>query len=70
MKSYADDEIEQVEGKDKLAQALKYGMVEKKSDGKITWENRFFVITSKHMSYYYHLDEYISGIKINSLTFV
>ena len=60
MKNYTDDEIEQVEGKDKLAQALKYGMVEKKSDGKITWENRFFVLTSKHVSYYYHLDEYIS----------
>ena len=60
MKSYSDDEIEQVEGKDKLAQALKYGMVEKKSDGKITWENRFFVLTAKNVSYYYHLDEYIS----------
>ena len=68
MKSYADDEIEQVEGKDKLAQALKYGMVEKKSDGKITWENRFFVITSKHVSYYYHLDEYISD-KVPLATF-
>ena len=39
MKNYSDDEIEQIEGKDKLAQALKYGMVDKKSDGKITWEN-------------------------------
>ena len=68
MKSYADDEIEQVEGKDKLAQALKYGMVEKKSDGKITWENMFFVITSKHISYYYHLDEYISD-KVPLATF-
>ena len=68
MKNYSDDEIEQIEGKDKLAQALKYGMVDKKSDGKITWENRFFVLTSKHVSYYYHLDEYISD-KVPLATF-
>ena len=68
IKIYSDDEIEQIEGKDKLAQALKYGMVEKKSDGKITWENRFFVLTAKHVSYYYHLDEYISG-KVPLATF-
>ena len=68
MKNYSEDEIEQVEGKDKLAQALKYGMVEKKSDGKITWENRFFVLTAKHVSYYYHLDEYISD-KVPLATF-
>ena len=68
MRNYSDDEIEQIEGKEKLAQALKYGMVEKKSDGKITWENRFFVITSKHVSYYYHLDEYI-GDKVPLATF-
>ena len=68
MKNYSDDEIEQVEGKEKLAQALKYGMVEKKSDGKITWENRFFVVTTKHISYYYHLDEYISD-KVPLATF-
>ena len=30
MRNYSDDEIEQIEGKEKLAQALKYGMVEKK----------------------------------------
>jgi len=63
-----DDEIEQVEGRDKLALALKYGMVDKKSDGKITWESRFFVLTSKHVSYYYHLDEYISD-KVPLATF-
>ena len=63
-----DDEIEQVEGRDKLALALKYGMVDKKSDGKITWESRFFVLTSKHVSYYYHMDEYISD-KVPLATF-
>ena len=36
-----DDEIEQIEGKDKLAMALKYGMVDKKSDGKLTWKQDF-----------------------------
>ena len=63
-----DDEIEQIEGKDKLAMALKYGMVDKKSDGKLTWETRFFVLTSKHVSYYYHMDEYISD-KVPLATF-
>ena len=66
--SLLDDEIEQIEGKDKLAIALKYGMVDKKSDGKLTWETRFFVLTSKHVSYYYHLDEYISD-KVPLATF-
>ena len=40
-----DEDLDQMEGKDKLAMAIKYGMVEKKSDGKITWESRFFVMT-------------------------
>ena len=66
--SLPDDEIEQIEGKDKLAMALKYGMVDKKSDGKLTWETRFFVLTSKHVSYYYHMDEYISD-KVPLATF-
>ena len=66
--SLPDDEIEQIEGKDKLALALKYGMVDKKSDGKLTWETRFFVLTSKHVSYYYHMDEYISD-KVPLATF-
>ena len=66
--SVPDDEIEQIEGKDKLAMALKYGMVDKKSDGKLTWETRFFVLTSKHVSYYYHMDEYISD-KVPLATF-
>ena len=68
IKSCPDDEIEQIEGKDKLAMALKYGMVDKKSDGKLTWETRFFVLTSKHVSYYYHMDEYISD-KVPLATF-
>ena len=55
-----DDEMEQLGGRDKLASAFKYGMVEKKSDGKLTWEKRFFVLTSKHVSYYYHMDEFLS----------
>ena len=66
--TFQDDEIEQIEGKDKLAMALKYGMVDKKSDGKLTWETRFFVLTSKHVSYYYHMDEYISD-KVPLATF-
>ena len=43
-------------------------MVDKKSDGKLTWENRFFVLTAKLFSYYYHLDEYISD-KVPLATF-
>ena len=66
--SFQDDDIEQIERKDKLAMALKYGMFDKKSDGKLTWETRFFVLTSKHVSYYYHMDEYISD-KVPLATF-
>lgn len=48
-------------GIDKLAFALKYGILEKKSDGKITWEKRFFALTSKRVQYYYHMEEYRAG---------
>ena len=43
-------------------------MLEKKSDGKITWENRFFVMTPKVISYYYHEDEFIND-KVPLATF-
>ena len=48
-------------GIDKLALAIKYGMIEKKSDGKITWEKRFFALTQTKVQYYYHLEEYRQG---------
>ena len=49
------------DGIDKLSLAIKYGVLEKKSEGKITWEKRFFALTSKRVQYYYHLDEYRQG---------
>ena len=49
------------EGIDKLAFAIKYGILEKKSEGKITWEKRFFALTQKKVQYYYHLEEYRQG---------
>ena len=65
IKNYGYNEIEddpedktKIEGIDKLALTLKYGIIEKKSDGKITWEKRFFALTSKKVQYYYHLEEY------------
>ena len=50
-----------IKGIDKLALTIKYGMLEKKSDGKITWEKRFFALTPKKVQYYYHLEEYREG---------
>ena len=65
---YEDVEIEmdpedkkKSDGIDKLSLAIKYGILEKKSEGKITWEKRFFALTSKRVQYYYHLDEYRQG---------
>ena len=63
---YEDIDIEpedkkKTNGIDKLAFALKYGILEKKSDGKITWEKRFFALTSKKVQYYYHMEEYRAG---------
>ena len=48
-------------GIDKLAFAIKYGILEKKSDGKITWEKRFFALTPKKVQYFYHMEEYRQG---------
>ena len=47
-------------GKEKLNNAIKYGMIDKKSDGKITWESRFFVMTAKTVRYYYKMDEFLN----------
>ena len=65
IKNYGYNEVDEdpedktkIKGIDKLALALKYGIIEKKSDGKITWEKRFFALTSKKVQYYYHLEEY------------
>ena len=49
------------DGIDKLAVTIKYGILEKKSEGKITWEKRFFALTPKRVQYYYHLEEYKQG---------
>ena len=68
LKIIENDEIEPLFGNEKLSYAIKYGMLEKKSDGKITWENRFFVMTPKVMSYYYHEDEFIND-KVPLATF-
>ena len=68
LKIIENDEIEPIFGKDKLSYTIKYGMLEKKSDGKITWENRFFVMTPKVISYYYHEDEFIND-KVPLATF-
>jgi len=65
IKNYGYNEVDEdpedktkIEGIDKLSLALKYGIIEKKSDGKITWEKRFFALTAKKVQYYYHLEEY------------
>lgn len=42
--------------------ALRRGALEKKSDGKITWENRFFVITKRQICYYYTEKDFLSGV--------
>ena len=37
---------------------IKAGYIEKKSDGKLTWENRYFVLTTNRVVYYYNEDDY------------
>jgi hypothetical protein len=37
---------------------IKCGYAEKKSDGKLTWEKRFFVLTANKLSYYYVENDY------------
>ena len=37
---------------------IKSGYLEKKGDGKITWEKRFFILTPNKLSYYYLEDDY------------
>ena len=63
-----NEEIEHYIGKEKLLYTIKHGMIDKKSDGKITWESRFFVMTPKVISYYYHEEEFING-KVPLATF-
>ncbi|MCQ2815931.1 MAG: hypothetical protein MJ252_01575 [archaeon] len=46
---------------ERLSKVIKYGELDKKSDGKITWETRFFVMDTKKMSYYYTKAEFLSG---------
>ena len=46
---------------DALALAIKFGHLEKKSDGKITWEKRFFVLTPTKVQYYYNSKDYRLG---------
>ena len=65
-----DEEIEQghIKGIEKLQHTIRYGMIDKKSDGKITWESRFFVLTAKAVNYYYRVEEYIDD-KVPLATF-
>ena len=37
---------------------IKSGFIEKKSNGKLTWEKRFFVLTSNRVIYYYNESDY------------
>ena len=37
---------------------IKSGYIYKKSDGKITWENRYFVLTTNRVLYYYTEEDY------------
>lgn len=57
-----------LKGKEKLSHAIIYGTFDKKSDGKITWESRFFVMTSNEVKYYYQKNEYIED-KVPLATF-
>jgi len=40
---------------------IKCGYADKKSDGKITWEKRFFILTPNRLSYYYVEEDYLSN---------
>ena len=37
---------------------IKAGFIYKKSDGKLTWENRYFVLTTNRVVYYYNKEDY------------
>ena len=37
---------------------IKAGYIYKKSDGKLTWENRYFVLTTNRVVYYYNDEDY------------
>ena len=50
------------ESEDLNTSAIRCGMLEKKSDGKITWESRFFVITKENICYYYTQKDYADGV--------
>ena len=40
---------------------IKCGYADKKSDGKITWEKRFFILTPNRLSYYYVEEDFLSN---------
>ena len=42
---------------------IKAGYIYKKSDGKLTWENRYFVLTTNRVIYFYNQADYIGGNK-------
>ena len=42
---------------------IKAGYVYKKSDGKLTWENRYFVLTTNRVLYFYNETDYKEGNK-------
>ena len=52
---------EQIEEIKKMRFVIRSVRLEKKSDGKITWESRHFVITKEKICYYYNESEYKSG---------
>ena len=48
---------------EKLESLIKFGILEKKSEGlKITWEKRFFIMTRSSISYFYNKNDYLKNV--------
>ena len=48
---------------EKLESLIKFGILEKKSEGlKLTWEKRFFIMTRSSISYFYNKDDYLKNV--------
>ncbi len=50
--------IESIKKNDDNDNMIKCDFIEKKSDGKLTWEKRYFVLTSNRVVYYYNENDY------------